>query len=110
ALVELRDAAALVHRHLRPTPQIRWPQLETHTGVDELWIKHENHQPVGAFKLRGGLVYMDALSKREPQVSTVISATRGNHGQSIAVAAKASGLRAVIVVPLGNSTEKNAAM
>ncbi len=110
SLREVRDAAAQIYRHMPPTSQIRWPQIERRAGMDELWIKHENHHPVGAFKLRGGFVYMDALRHAQPQVDTVISATRGNHGQSIAVAARANGLRAVIVVPHGNSVEKNAAM
>jgi Threonine dehydratase len=73
-------------------------------------VKHENHTPLGAFKIRGGLVYVEELKRREPQVAGLIAATRGNHGQSIAFAAKRAGLRAVIVVPHGNSREKNAAM
>jgi threonine dehydratase len=108
-LATIRDASRHVYDALTPTPQIRWPQLEAAAGT-EVWVKHENHQPVGAFKLRGGLVYMEALRRREPHVTTVISATRGNHGQSIAIAARKHGLRAVIVVPHGNSVEKNAAM
>jgi threonine dehydratase len=76
----------------------------------ETWVKHENHTATGAFKLRGGLVYVDRLAKKAPEVSGVIAATRGNHGQSVAVAAAQSGLTATIVVPPGNSTEKNAAM
>jgi threonine dehydratase len=92
-----------------PTPQILWPLLSARTGA-ETWVKHENHTPVGAFKLRGGLVYMDSLHRREPNVTAVIAATRGNHGQSVAFAASRLGLRSVIVVPHGNSREKNAAM
>jgi len=106
---ELRAAAALVHQAMPPTPQIRWPLVCERTGA-EVWIKHENHSPVGAFKIRGGVVYMDALRRAEPNVTGVVAATRGNHGQSVAFAAVRAGLRAVIVVPHGNSREKNAAM
>ena len=108
-LKQLRATADYVHSVLTPTPQIRWPLLCQRTGAD-VWVKHENHQPVGAFKVRGGLVYMNELKQREPDVTGVIAATRGNHGQSIAIAAGRNGLRAVIVVPHGNSVEKNAAM
>jgi threonine dehydratase len=108
-LKELRATADFVHTVLQRTPQIRWPLLCQRTGA-EVWVKHENHQPVGAFKVRGGLVYMNELKQREPDVTGVIAATRGNHGQSIAFAAGRAGLRAVIVVPRGNSVEKNAAM
>ncbi|HLK49967.1 MAG TPA: threonine dehydratase [Bryobacteraceae bacterium] len=108
-LLELEAAAELVHRIIPPTPQIRWPLLCARTGA-EVFVKHENHSPVGAFKIRGGIVYMDALRRREPGLRGVIAATRGNHGQSIACAAGGAGLRAVIVVPRGNSREKNAAM
>src|SRR5580658_7468940 len=92
-----------------PTPQYCWPLLSARAGA-EVWVKHENHTPVGAFKLRGGLVYMEELLQREAQVTGVIAATRGNHGQSVAFAASRAGLRSVIVVPHGNSREKNAAM
>ncbi len=105
----LRAAAAIVHQAMPPTPQIRWPQVCARTGA-EVWIKHENQTPLGAFKVRGGLVYMDHLRRREPEVRGVIAATRGNHGQSVAFAAVRAGLRAVIVVPRGNSRSKNAAM
>jgi threonine dehydratase len=108
-LKQLRTTADLVHSVLPPTPQIRWPLLCQRTGA-EVWVKHENHQPVGAFKVRGGLVYMNELKEREPDITGVIAATRGNHGQSIAFAAARAELRAVIVVPHGNSVEKNAAM
>ena len=108
-LKQLRTTADFVHTVLPPTPQIRWPLLCQRTAA-EVWVKHENHQPVGAFKVRGGLVYMNELKEREPDVTGVIAATRGNHGQSIAFAAARTGLRAVIVVPHGNSVEKNAAM
>jgi threonine dehydratase len=109
ALGALQTAAEIVHRTLPPTPQIHWPLVSARAGA-EVWIKHENHTPVGAFKLRGGLVYMERLRQREPKVTGVVAATRGNHGQSIAYTAARARLRAVIVVPHGNSCEKNAAM
>lgn len=108
-LHELEAAATLVHRHMPPTPQYSWPLLNEQVGT-EVWVKHENHTPLGAFKVRGGLTYFDALLKREPNCSGVIAATRGNHGQSIGFAAKWHGLPAKVVVPRGNSPEKNEAM
>jgi threonine dehydratase len=105
----LEAARRVVHAAMAPTPQQRWPLLERRLGA-EVWVKHENHTPVGAFKLRGGLVYFDALRRREPDCREVMSATRGNHGQSVAVAARRVGMQATIVVPHGNSVEKNAAM
>jgi threonine dehydratase len=108
-LSEIEAAKALIRPHIHETPAYRWPLLENDLGC-ELWLKHENHTPVGAFKIRGGLVYMDDLKRAEPGVRGVIAATTGNHGQSIAFAAKLNGLRAVIVVPHGNNPEKNAAM
>jgi threonine dehydratase len=109
SLSELEAAADLVHRTVHPTPQYAWPLLARRLGT-EVWVKHENHTPTGAFKVRGGLVYMDALVRSGREVPAVISATRGNHGQSIALAATRAGLRSIIYVPHGNSTEKNAAM
>jgi threonine dehydratase len=109
ALAEIEAAKSLIRPHIRETPTYRWPLLEAGLGT-ELWLKHENHTPVGAFKIRGGLVYMDELKRQEPTVQGVIAATTGNHGQSIAYAARLNGLRAVIVVPHGNNPEKNAAM
>lgn len=106
---ELDAAQELVHGALAPTPQYAWPLLAEALGT-ELWVKHENHTPCGAFKMRGGLVYFDGLVRREPQCRGVVSATRGNHGQSIGFAARRHGLAATIVVPRGNSREKNAAM
>ena len=108
-LETLREASDLVHRVLPPTPQYCWPLLGRRIGA-QVWVKHENHTPIGAFKLRGGLVYLDALRRREPQIAGVVTATRGNHGQSIAFAAARLGLSATIVVPHGNSVEKNRAM
>ncbi|HTZ36394.1 MAG TPA: threonine dehydratase [Stellaceae bacterium] len=108
-LSELEAAAAVVYRAMPPTPQYCWPLLSQRLGA-AVWVKHENHGPTGAFKLRGGLVYVDALRRAEPEIAGVISATTGNHGQSIAYAATQVGLKAVIVAPLGNSPEKNRAM
>jgi threonine dehydratase len=108
-LAALEAAAALVHRTVPPTPQYCWPLLSRRVGA-ELWVKHENHTPIGAFKLRGGLVYLDDLRRSQPGIKGVVTATRGNHGQSIAFAAGRLGLVATIVVPHGNSIEKNRAM
>jgi threonine dehydratase len=109
SLPDVEDAAAVVYAAMPPTPQYAWPLLAKRTGC-EVWVKHENHTPTGAFKVRGGLVYMDRLKRAQPDVAGVISATRGNHGQSIALAAAKVGIAATIVVPNGNSVEKNAAM
>jgi threonine dehydratase len=108
-LAELTAASRLVAAHVAPTPQYRWPLLCKRVGT-EVWVKHENHTPVGAFKVRGGIVYAEHLKQSEPEVAGVVAATRGNHGQSVAFAAGQAGLKAVIVVPRGNSVEKNAAM
>jgi threonine dehydratase len=109
SLREVEDAAGVVYAAMPPTPQYPWPLLAKRTGC-EVWVKHENHTPIGAFKVRGGLLYMDRLKHARPGVKGVISATRGNHGQSIALAASRAGIAATIVVPHGNSVEKNAAM
>ena len=108
-LPALEEAAALVHAAFPPTPQFAWPLLAARTGA-EVWVKHENHTPTGAFKVRGGVTYMRALKRDRPGVRGVISATRGNHGQSLAWAGARAGVPVTIVVPHGNSTEKNAAM
>ena len=108
-LAALEEAAAFVHETLAPTPERCWPLLAERYGC-ELWVKHENHTPIGSFKVRGGLVYMDALRKECPNVTGVIAATRGNHGQSVAYAAARVGLSTTIVAPHGNSVEKNRAM
>jgi threonine dehydratase len=108
-LETLEAAAALVHSVVPPTPQYCWPLLSQRVGA-ELWVKHENHTSIGAFKIRGGLVYLDAIRRAQPQLQGVVTATRGNHGQSIALAAARLGLTATIVVPHGNSVEKNRAM
>jgi threonine dehydratase len=137
---DLIAAARSVHAVMPPTPQYRWPLLEAlvaHTPDDrdagpigpqrppgaafepgtgrdpagtELWVKHENHTPVGAFKIRGGIVHFERLLSRGERPAGVVSATRGNHGQSIGFAARRHGIPALIVVPRGNSREKNAAM
>lgn len=106
---DLESAARLVYGAMPPTPQYSWPLINEALGT-EVWVKHENHTPTGAFKVRGGLVYMHELARRAPHVRGVISATRGNHGQSVGFAARRHALRATIVVPEGNSREKNAAM
>jgi threonine dehydratase len=105
----MEQARRIVHAAMPPTPQQRWPLLDQRLGA-QAWVKHENHTAIGAFKLRGGLVYFDALRRREPGCKGVISATRGNHGQSVGFAARRHGMSATIVVPHGNSVEKNAAM
>lgn len=109
SLREIEDAARVVYREFQATPQYRWGLSSQRLGTD-CWIKHENHTPVGAFKLRGGLTYFEALKRRGELPAQVISATRGNHGQSIGWAARAHGVACTIVVPHGNSLEKNAAM
>lgn len=108
-LRRLRAAADVVRAVIPPTPQYCWPLLSQALGA-AVWVKHENHTEVGAFKLRGGLTYLHTLRGRAPELRGVIAATRGNHGQSIAWAARRNGLTATIVVPHGNSVEKNAAM
>lgn len=106
---DLDRAATLVHSVFPGTPQYAWPLLAQETGLD-ITVKHENHTPCGAFKVRGGIVYMERLKRERPQVKGIVSATRGNHGQSLAFAATRIGLPAKIYVPRGNSQEKNAAM
>jgi threonine dehydratase len=108
-LSELEAAAEIVHRVVPPTPQYCWPLLSRRVGA-ETWVKHENQTPIGAFKIRGGLVYLDDLKRSRPGIAGVISATTGNHGQSIALTATRLGLKATIVVPYGNSPYKNRAM
>lgn len=108
-LSRLEAAALVVHAVMPPTPQYRWPLLCERAGC-EVWVKHENQTPAGAFKIRGGIVYLDDFRRSRPEVTGVIAATRGNHGQSVAFAASRAGLTATIVVPEGNSVEKNAAM
>jgi threonine dehydratase len=97
-LKQVEAAAELSRGGLLPTPQINWPLLSARCGA-QLWVKHENHNPTGAFKVRGGLTYLADLKRREPDVAGVVAATWGNHGQSIALAAGRVGLQATIVVP-----------
>jgi threonine dehydratase len=105
----VQSAMQTVHAVMPPTPQYAWPLLRERLGFT-VWVKHENHTPTGAFKVRGGLTYFETLLREQPHVAGVISATRGNHGQSVGLAARRYGLQSTIVVPRGNSTEKNAAM
>jgi len=108
-LAEIEAASELIYEFMQPTPQYRWPLLCERLGT-EVWVKHENQTPTGAFKARTAVVYVDELLKREPNTKGLITATRGNHGQAVALAAKRCGLPATILVPFGNSREKNAAM
>jgi len=109
SLADLDTAASVVYEAMRPTPQQRWPLLDERCGA-AVWVKHENQTPVGAFKIRGGLVYFDHLQRTAGTVPGVVAATRGNHGQSIGFAAARYRIPATIVVPHGNSVGKNAAM
>ncbi|MEJ6394289.1 threonine dehydratase [Gymnodinialimonas sp. 2305UL16-5] len=108
-LADLKAAAELVHTQMTPTAQHAWPQLAERLGC-EVWVKHENHTPTGAFKIRGAITFMDWLTRTHPEVRGICTATRGNHGQGQAKAAVAAGLTAKVYVPKGNSVEKNAAM
>jgi threonine dehydratase len=108
-LSELQSAAELVHRVMPPTPLYAWPKLKRRAGCS-VQVKHENHTPTGAFKVRGGIVYLDRLCRAQPNVAGVISATRGNHGQSIAFSAARAGVPATIYVPVGNSPDQNSAI
>ena len=105
----LEDAAKVVYQSMQPTSQHHWPLLSKRLGT-EVWVKHENHTPIGSFKLRGGLIYMPRLKAEQPTVRAIITATRGNHGQSIAFNAKQAGLGCTIIVPKENSPCKNRAM
>lgn len=109
SLAELNEALNLVHAAFPATPSYAWPLLGARAGC-EVWVKHENHTPCGAFKVRGGLTFFDRLNRRGIAVRGVVSATRGNHGQSLAYAGARAGVPVTIVVPHGNSVEKNAAM
>jgi threonine dehydratase len=108
-LDELRAGQEIVYKYMKPTLAHAWPLLADRLGT-RVVVKHENHTPAGAFKVRGGLTYFDRLKQREPNCRGVVSATRGNHGQSVGIAANRNGIHATIVVPKGNSVEKNAAM
>jgi threonine dehydratase len=106
---EIDTARRTVYAVMPPTPQYAWPLLRERLGM-RVWVKHENHSPIGAFKVRGGLTYFARLASGGAAPAGVISATRGNHGQSVGFAARRWGMDATIVVPRGNSVEKNAAM
>ena len=108
-LDELDRAASLVYLVMAPTPQYAWPKLRSRIGCN-VWVKHENHTPTGAFKVRGGLVYMDRLTSAQPRTAGIVTATRGNHGQSISFSAARAGVPATIYVPHGNSPDQNNSM
>jgi len=109
SLQEMRRVHEIVLAAVRSTPALNWPLLDQRLGA-EVVVKHENHLPTGAFKVRGGLTYLDAAMKRQPGMRGLISATRGNHGQSLAFAGRRAGLGVTILTPQCNSSEKNAAM
>ena len=109
SLARIREAQEILYRYMPPTPQYCWPLINQRLGA-EVWIKHENHTPVGAFKIRGALIYLEWLGQETPGLKGVVAATRGNHGQGVAMAARLHGIACVIVVPHGNSVEKNRAM
>ena len=109
SLAEIREAQDVLYRFMPPTPQYSWPLINQRLGA-EVWIKHENHTPVGAFKIRGALIYTEWLYQTQPALQGVIAATRGNHGQGVAMASRLRRIKCVIVVPHGNSMEKNRAM
>src|SRR5579872_6836508 len=106
---DLQTAATIVAKWMPPTPQYSWPLLNARAGTD-VWVKHENHTPLGSFKIRSSLVYVEKLLQNDRGIRGLIAATRGNFGQGIAFAAQKHGLKATIVVPFGNSREKNRAM
>jgi threonine dehydratase len=108
-LREIEQASTLVYESMLSSPELTWPLLSARAGC-EVWVKHENHNPTGAFKVRGGLIYVNRLIARYPECPGLVAATRGNHGQSVAYAAARASLSSVIVVPEGNSPDKNAAM
>lgn len=109
SLDQIHDAQNLIYRYMPPTPQYTWPLINQHLGT-EIWIKHENHTPLGAFKIRSSLVYAHWLKQTQPGLQGIVAATRGNFGQGAGFAARLLGLKAAIVVPHGNSVEKNQAM
>jgi threonine dehydratase len=106
---ELENAKKAVHQAFAGTPQYRWPLLSERAGA-EVWVKHENHTPIRAFKVRSGLIHLEWVSKEKRAPNGLITATRGNHGQSLAYAGRRFNIPVTIVVPHRNSTEKNAAM
>src|SRR6476469_4622475 len=108
-LPQLERAHAIVGAAMPPTPALAWPLLSERLGATAI-VKHENHTPIGAFKVRGGLIYVDRLKRERPRVAGLISATRGNHGQSLAFAASRYRMPVTIYVPYGNSVEQNRAI
>jgi threonine dehydratase len=108
-LEQLEQATEEIYPYMSPSSQLQWPLLSERCGC-RVWVKHENHNPTGAFKVRGGLLYIGRLVRREPNVKGVVTATRGNHGLSIAFAAARHNLPCVVVVPEGNNPEKNLAI
>jgi threonine dehydratase len=109
SLGDVEAAARRIHAVFPGTPQYQWPTLTARVGA-EIWVKHENHAPTGAFKVRGGLIYLERFAKKAGQSPGIISATRGNHGQSLAFAGRRFEIPVTILAPEGNSLEKNAAM
>lgn len=109
SLSDFHSATSHIYNYLSPTPQIHWPLLSERCGC-EVWTKHENHLPTGSFKVRGGLCYIENLINTERNVPGVVSATRGNHGQSVAFAAKIKNIKSKLVVPYKNSPSKNRSM
>ncbi len=109
SLEEIREAQKLIYSVMQPTPQISWPLLNQKLGA-EVWVKHENHTPIGAFKARTAVVYVSELFRGPDKIRGLITATRGNHGQSVALAGGRFRVPVTIVVPFGNSSEKNDAM
>src|SRR5689334_13435983 len=105
SLAELERAHEVVGQAVPPTAAHAWPLLAERLGTSVV-VKHENHTPTGAFKVRGGLVYVDRLKRERSDTTGLISATRGNHGQSLAFAGRRHGLPVTIYVPRGNSVEK----
>ncbi|HWD21579.1 MAG TPA: threonine dehydratase [Burkholderiales bacterium] len=109
SLAQIEAVLPAVRAAVAPTPQFAWPLLRRRTGA-EVFVKHENHTPIGSFKVRGGLAYLDRLKRERPHIRGIVTATRGNHGQSLAFAGSRAGVAVTIVAPKGNSAEKNAAM
>ncbi len=109
SLADFNKASSVICQHLQPSPQISWPLLNQRSRC-EVWVKHENHLPTGAFKIRGGIWYSENILKNHDEITGVIAATRGNHGQSVALSSRLHNTHAVVVVPQGNSIEKNKAM
>lgn len=95
---EIEETAELVYQYMPPTPQYSWPQINQKIGAN-IWVKHENYTPIGAFKARGNIAIIDWLKREHSEASGVITATRGNHGQGLARAANLAGIDSKIIVP-----------